>query len=175
MATTLTDTMDTLVTCVCAALEAADRPVCDCGLIVGSPEYSGFDRCCDCADGDGGGEVLASLIRVYPVDGYTFNEDTRLENCRPGAVAADIGIVVVRCYPSMNEAGQIPSLEVTTPFAENLNTDMTTVWNALKCCDIQLAIRDSLVQTGDKGGCSAFTTTVSALISLPDTAVVVES
>lgn len=175
MAATLTETMNALTDCVCAALEEADRPVCACGLIVGSPEYSGFDRCCDCADGDGGGEVLASLIRVYPVDGNSFGEVTRLENCRPGAVAADIGIVVVRCYPTLDEAGQIPSLTVTTPFAEDLNTDMTTVWNALKCCDMQVAIRDSLVQTGDKGGCSAFTTTVSVLISLPDTAVVVES
>lgn len=157
--------------CACAALSAADRSACNCGLIVGSPEYSGLDRCCECSDGAGGGEVIGSLVRLYPADATTLEQVVRLENCNPGAVAADIAIVVVRCYPTLDETGTIPSLDVTTPFADDLNTDMTAVWNGLKCCDTNVVIRESLVQTGENGGCSAFTITVSVLVSLPSTAV----
>lgn len=167
MAADPTTTMDDLVACVCAALESIDRPVCECGLTVGPPE-PGPTGCCQCVEGGVGGQASAFLERLYPVDnGTTFDQVLRLENCRPGMVAADITIVVIRCYPAMDEQGNMPTLEETTLAAQELNTDMVAVWNALKCCGENIGIRESAVDADPEGGCSAFAIRVTTLVSLP--------
>lgn len=164
MAASLTETMDALVACVCEALETADRPTCACGLTIGVPA-PGPAGCCEC-DGDGGGQVAAFLERVYPADATTYEQVVRREDCKPGTVAADISLTVIRCYPALDETGNMPTLDATTPFAENLNTDMTAVWNGLKCCDTPVVIRDSAVESDPEGGCSGFAIRVSVLVSM---------
>lgn len=164
MAANLTDTMDALVACACEALEAVDRPACDCGLTIGVPAQ-GPAGCCECNDGVGG-NVSGFLERVYPADPTTYEQITRREDCKPGSTAADISIVVVRCYPSMDEQGNMPDLDTTTEFAHNLNTDMAAVWSGLKCCDTAVVIRDSAIQGDPEGGCSGFAITVSVLVNM---------
>lgn len=164
MADDLTTVMDALTACVCDALEVIERPACGCGLTIGVPA-EGPAGCCDCEQGVGG-KVSAFLERVYPADATTYEQVTRVENCRPGATAADISVVVVRCYPSMDDQGNMPSLETTTEFAHNLNTDMSAVWSALKCCGTTLVIRDSAIQGDPEGGCSGFAIRVSVLVNM---------
>jgi hypothetical protein len=174
MATDLTTTMDTLTECVCAALEEIDRAVCACGLTVGPPA-TGPAGCCECNNG-AGGSVAGFLERVYPADGMSLEQVTRVENCKPGAVAADITLVVVRCYPTLGNQGNMPALEVTSSFAQDLNTDMAAVWNALKCCTgVSVAIRESAVDSDPEGGCSAFAIRVTTLVKMDNPAVVDES
>lgn len=164
MADDLTTVMGALTACVCDALEAVERPACDCGLTIGVPAQ-GPAGCCECQDGVGG-NVSAFLERVYPADPSTYEQVTRREDCRPGSTAADISVVVVRCYPKMDEVGNMPTLETTTTFAENLNTDMAAVWTGLKCCGTPLVIRDSAIQGDPEGGCSGFAIRVSVLVSM---------
>lgn len=159
----LEETIDGLLACVVTALEEADRPVCDSGTTIGPPVI-GPGQCCDC--GESNGQASAFLERVYPVTGNTFDQDTRLENCRPGAVAADITIMVARCYPRINEQGDMPRLDATSVAASELNTDMAVAWAALRCCG-QLAIRESAVDADPEGGCSAFAIRVTSLVSVP--------
>lgn len=164
MADTLSDVMDALTACACEALEAIDRPTCDCGLTIGVPAL-GPAGCCECDTGVGG-NVAAFLERVYPVDATTYEQVTRREDCRPGATAADISVVVVRCYPKVDEQLQVPTLEDTTPYAHELNTDMAAVWSGLKCCGTSLVIRDSAIQGDPEGGCSGFAIRVSVLVNM---------
>lgn len=164
MADDLTTVMQALNTCVCEALESIERPACDCGLTIGVPAQ-GPAGCCDCNDGVGG-NVAAFLERVYPADPTTYEQVVRREDCKPGAVAADISVTVVRCYPSMDSQGNMPSLETTTGYAENLNTDMAAVWSALKCCSTPLVIRDSAIQGDPEGGCAGFAIRVTVLVSM---------
>ena len=161
----LTTTMTSLQECVCAALEDIDRAVCQCGMTIGLPAQ-GPGGCCECSDG-AGGHAAAFLERVYPADPSTFEQVSRLENCKQGPVAADIGLTVIRCYPSLNSLGQMPTLEQTTPFAEDLNTDLTAVWNALKCCGERIMLRESVVESDPEGGCSGFAIRVTVLVSMP--------
>lgn len=161
----LSTTMDNLVDCACAALEAIDRAACACGLTIGPPA-EGPQGCCDCNDGTGG-KVSGFLERVYPADPTTFEQTTRIESCRPGAKAADISIVVVRCYPSMDNQGMMPPLDTTTPYAHNLNDDLTAVWNALACCGDKIALREAAVDSDPEGGCSGFAIRVTTLVALP--------
>lgn len=165
MAASLTDTMDALLECVTAALDTAGRPACAEGLTIGVPAV-GPAGCCEC-DGEGGGSLAGFVERVYPADATTTVEQVaRWEDCRTGAVAADISLTLIRCYPSMDEQGNMPALAVTTDYAHNLNTDMVAVWNALKCCDTRVVIRDSAVESDPEGGCSGFVIRVTTLVSM---------
>lgn len=167
MADTLTTTMDSLVDCVCQSLADIERAVCACGLTIGPPALGPFACGCECVSGDGvGGQVSAFLERVYPAEAATFETVTRLEDCRPGAVAADITIVVTRCYPTMDDQGNQPTLDDTSPFADELNTDLAAAWNAIKCCGYKIAIRESAIDADPEGGCSAFAIRVSTLVAM---------
>lgn len=165
VAVDLTTTMDSLVSCVCSALEEADRAACHCGLTIGPPS-PGPAGCCQC-DETPGGSVSGFLERVFPAeltrDG--INEAPRV-SCRSGATAADITLVVLRCYPAMDEQGNMPDLEDTTTAAHDLNEDMTIVWQALKCCDVGVEIRESAVDADPEGGCSAFAIRVTTMVSM---------
>lgn len=163
-APSVTTVMQALTACVCEALEGIDRAACGCGFTIGVPAQGPAGCCAEC--GGVGGNVVAFVERVYPADPVTYDQVTRREDCKPGAVAADISVTLVRCYPAMDEQGNMPTLEVTTEFAENLNTDMAAVWTALKCCGTPLVIRDSAIQGDPEGGCSGFAIRVSVLVSM---------
>lgn len=170
-APTLDELMDTLVACVVDALEAIERPVCDSGFTIGNPE-SGPHRCCQCTEGDG--QVIGFLQRVYPVDGTSFEQITTDASCKPGSLAADVQIGVIRCYPRISEQGDMPKLDKTTTAADGLNVDIAAVWNAIKCCPgvAKLAIREAGVDVDPEAGCSAFGVSVTSFVSLPPNPVV---
>lgn len=167
-----TTLMNNLVGCVVEALDQVDRPVCDHGLTIGPPVI-GLEQCCTCDTASG--QVTANLERWYPADGVTFEQVTRTEPCRPGPVAADLTLVVTRCYPRVDDTGHMPELVDTTGAAEDLNTDMGAVWQALLCCGTKLVIRESAVDADPDGGCSAFAVRVTALITVPPSPVGVGS
>lgn len=160
----LTTVMDSLTECVCAALESIDRPTCHCGLTIGVPAQ-GVGACCECDD-TAGGNVASFLERVYPADPTTWEQTSPQYPCRDNVTAADISVTVIRCYPSLDEQGNMPGLDVTTDYAHNLNTDMSAVWTALKCCGTKLVIRDSAVESDPEGGCSGFVIRVSVLVNM---------
>lgn len=161
----LSTTMTDLVACVCDALADIDRPTCDCGLTVGSP-VAGPQQCCECVTG-ASGQVAGFLERTYAADGVTLEPVTRFENCRPGPIAADISIVVTRCYPTMDERGNMPALDATTEAADNLNSDLAAAWNGLLCCGMKVAVREAVLDADPEGGCAGFAVRVTVLVSLP--------
>lgn len=163
----LTTTMNALVACVSEKLADADRPACRDGLTVGAPATGPQGCCQDCAEGGPGGELTAHLERVYPVDGFSFEQVVQPADCRPMAYAADITLVVVRCYPSMNDQGVMPTPDETTPYAEALNTDLAAAMQGLICCSgFKLVIRESAIDADPEGGCSGFAIRVSVIVSL---------
>lgn len=166
MAESLTTTMDALIECAQTQLTGAERPACTYGKTVGPPA-PGPAGCCDNCKNGSGGQVSAHLERTYPVNGDDFEQVTVRANCRPFATAADITVVVIRCYPSMDEQGNMPTLDETTPFADELNTDLSAVWNALVCCPgYTVALREAAIDADPEGGCSGFAVRVSVLVKL---------
>lgn len=163
-AETVPVTRAALLACVVAALADIDRPVCDSGSTIGPPVI-GPDSCCKCSD-DSDGRVVAYVERTYPVDGTSF-EQIIPRNCRRTAIAADIVLVVVRCFPRISETGVMPSLEATTEAADNLDEDMSAAWNAIECCGDNLGIREIAVDSDPEGGCSAFGIRVTTLVTMP--------
>lgn len=165
MTDTVGVTMDALLACVVDSLAAIERPVCDSGTTIGPPVI-GPDTCCKCSGGTSDGRVVGYVERTYPVNGPDF-EQVIPRNCRRTAVAADIVLVVVRCFPRISDQGVMPSLEKTSEAADNLNADMAAAWNAIECCGENLGIREIAVNSDPEGGCSAFGIAVTTLVSMP--------
>lgn len=168
MAENLSDTMDALVACAVEALDNINRAVCRSGLTAGPPAPGPMGCCNKCGSDNLGGQVSGFLERVYPAEKTRdgIQEAPRL-TCRGGATAADITVVVLRCYPAMDNKGNMPLLDATTPYAHELNDDLAAVWNGLLCCGTDTEIRESAVDADPEGGCSAFAIRVTTLVSLP--------
>lgn len=168
MAGDLTTVMDGLVACVCSALEDIERAACSCGLTVGPPAPGPLGCCQKCGTGNIGGQVSAFVSRVYPADQTRagITSTTRLENCNSGGTAADITITILRCYPKLDTKGTSPTLDQTTPYAHDMNTDLTAAWNALKCCGQNIQIVEAGADADVEGGCSAFGITVTTLVDM---------
>jgi hypothetical protein len=167
MAADLTTKMDALVACVSEALAGIDRAACSTGLTVGPPEPGPAGCCSKCGGTTVGGQVTGFLERVFPAEKTREGiQEVQAQTCRNGSTAADVTLVVLRCYPSMDTQGNMPSLDKITPYAHSLNDDMTTVWAALKCCDQAVEIRDSGVDASPEAGCSAFAIRVTLMVSM---------
>lgn len=165
VAETVGATMDALISCVVDSLAAIERPVCDSGSTIGPPVI-GPGECCKCSGGDSDGRVVGYVERTYPVDGASFEQVIPL-NCRRTPIAADIVLVVVRCFPRIDNQGNMPNLTKTSTAAAALNADMAAVWNAVECCGENLGIREAAVDSDPEGGCSAFAIRVTTLVSMP--------
>ena len=61
----------------------------------------------------------------------------------------------------------MPTLEATTPYANDLNTDLSAAVSGLICCSgFDLAIREAAIDADPEGGCSGFAIRVSVLVKL---------
>lgn len=171
MANTVGETLDDLIACVVDSLAGVDRPVCESGTTIGPPVI-GPDTCCKNCKGSGGdGRVVGYVERTYPVDGTSF-EQVIPRNCRRTPIAADLVLVVIRCFPRISDTGVMPSLEKTGAAADGLDTDMAAAWNAVECCGENLGIREIAVDADPEGGCSAFGIKVTTLVTMPAPAVI---
>lgn len=154
----LNDHIDTILACICEALETAGRPTCSCYQTVGTPIWR---PCCKCGTGNGTGELTASLVDMYPVDGNTLQPVIRVEPCRRGAWGADIMLQLTRCYPMIN--GQtLPKPDDIEQKANELNDDAETMRRAIACCsDVRIAWRGISVEADPAGGCSFLTARIT--------------
>lgn len=167
VAVDLGTTMDAMLGCMVQALETAGRPVAKSGLTVG-PAVLGPSVCCqECDDcGAGNGQLSLSVQRVYPVDASTMGQQDRFENCKPGAVAADLAFVLARCHPVVRADLEPPTLDEVAPYADGAVDDVQIMWNTFACpCEdtYKVVIRDLTVPE-PQGGCSGVGMVVSVLI-----------
>lgn len=144
--------IDALLACATSALEAALRPVCACHQSIGTPMWS---PCCECDSRNSTGTLSAWLENMYPADANTLLPVTRTETCRRGAWAADIAIQLSRCFPTVDEHGNLPSTEDVDAVARSLHEDAVVVRRAITCCgDVRLRWRTLGVEAEPEGGCS---------------------
>lgn len=158
-----------LTDCVCAELETAGRPVCDCFAIVGEPILD-LDACCECLPGRVG-QLTVSLLEVYDADPQTLKPvDTRVRPCRGGVTVGRWQISLSRCYPTVDERGNPPAPEALNEAADGLDEDITAVWTAVTCCWAQRVGRSAIAgmysNTSPEGGCSVLSMIVVAETSM---------
>lgn len=178
MAADVATTLDALLACMVEALETASRPVRTSGVTVGAPVLGPSVCCADCdgCDTPGNGQLVGYVQRIYPVDANTFSQQARIENCKPGAVAADMVFELDRCYPTIDEQGNPPTLDEIDPYAAGAITDAQVMWNTFTCpCDeaYRVVVRDLQMGGEPNGGCSAVALSVTVLVT-PTNPVVVD-
>jgi len=163
----LAETSERLLACVGDALAAALRPVCTSYQTVGTPVIL---TCCDCEDhGDeANGELSIHFRRLFDAEAATLNEAQRVRPCKGGVTAAQFRLVLARCFPTVNEKGEIPDVETQEEAALDLQHDSELMWQALACCpDLPLKIDDLSVDLGPRGGCSIVFADVTVQVLVP--------
>lgn len=165
MPDTISQTAQRALECVSDALSDVLRPVCKVYQTVGTPVIA---TCCECDDEGSNGEVSIHLTRLFDADQSSLDEVIRVRPCRAGVVAAQFRMVLARCFPMIDEHGEVPDPEVLSEYAEGLSVDVETLWQALSCCyEDQIRIDDISVDLGPMGGCSAVYVDLTFPIHIP--------
>lgn len=153
MARPLGPVVDALLACACGALEDAERPACACYATIGPPVVG---LCCECGDEGTTGELTINFEDLYPADAETLQRTNRVYPCRGGVRAADITLVLSRCFPTVDEAGQMPDPTAVQEAADELHRDADILWQAITCCAgiSRLVWRGLSVDSDPEGGCS---------------------
>lgn len=185
--TSVNDMAETILGCVCAALDAAADdvegiPGCPCRACV-VPGMPAWDDCEDpCGQSGAGGQLTVSFVRLYT--STTFPADDLpvrgLPGCVPSAgVAAEFVVTLLRCVPISSEDGCPPTCEEQSAAAKILNTDAVTVYNALVCCLPKTGgrrgpkyVMGQQKVVGPQGGCAGIeqrvTVALASCVKCPD-------
>jgi len=160
------ETLQTLLSCVCAKLTELGVPACSCFATVGNPTES-IGLCCSCPSGTG--ELRASLTRVYRGD-RTNGADSSVaaKPCAPVNWVAQYSVVLSRCFPKLSTSGNLPTGEKTQEAAAGLHADVAAMMRAIHCCvlDEPAYVEQVAIEQDPQGGCSYITLSVRAPITI---------
>lgn len=163
-------TVDALLGCMVDALAENERPVRKSGVTVGPPVLGPSVCCADCDDcGSATGQLVAYVQSIIPVNANTFGQELRIEDCKPGAVAATIVFELDRCYPTIDEQGNPPTLEQIEPYSAGAIEDAGIMWRVFNCpCDdkqYKAAVTGLQMGGEPNGGCSVVALSVTVLVT----------
>lgn len=167
MAVSPSEAAQLLLGCVCDALSNDGRAVCKCYQTIGVPVIV---RCCECDDGDflGTGELSIHFRRLFDADPSSLLEIQRVRPCKGGVTAAQYRLVLARCFPTINEHGELPDPADLEDAAADQHRDIELVWWALACCsDIDLRIDDVGIDLAPQIGCSLIYADVTVAVHVP--------
>lgn len=161
----LEDTAQSLLDCVCEALAADQRPVCDCYQALGTPIIL---QCCECDDEGSTGELSIHFRRLFDADSVTLDEVRRVRPCKGGILAAQFRLVLARCNPIINDRGELPAKEDITDAANDQMRDVELMWQALACCTgLTVRVDDITADLSEPGTCSAVYADVTVAVTVP--------
>lgn len=157
------ETLHALLGCVEARLIDSGAPVCSVGTTVGSPAIA---NCCDCGNGEG--ELWGNLVRAYRVGRVGYTDAQPKRPCAPSEWAAEFQITLARCFPSLDERGELPSIEKRSDAAQTFHADLADLENAINCCtETEPPIIQAVnIEVDPSGGCSYLIATVQVPVSM---------
>lgn len=165
VADTISQAAQRVLQCVSDALSDVLRPVCKVYQTVGVPVIA---SCCECDDEGSNGEVSIHLTRVYDADSASLDEVVRVRPCRGGPVAAQFRVTLARCFPTVDEHGEVPAPDVLEEYAEGMSSDAEILWQALTCCyPDRIRVDDISVDLGPMGGCSVIYADITIPVRIP--------
>ena len=135
--------------CICEALaKDGQGPTCWCGIWPGIEVA--WDYCGDCGNGTCGMGYVQPGI-VFPYSTFPF-ADTESNCSRPLAFQVEVG--VVRCMPTMDEDGELPSESEITDTALGMVLDQRALFCAIRDCQARgLVVVEGWNPAGPSGGC----------------------
>lgn len=163
MAERLAVVADTLLQCVADALTADLRPVCKTYQTHGIPVIL---ECCECED-EANGELSIHFRRLMDADPSNLDEVRRIRPCHGGVTAAQFRLVLARCRPILNSAGEIPPPEELTDHTQDQLRDIELLWQSLACCGLDTRIDDVSADLSEPGMCSVTYADVTVQVLIP--------
>lgn len=162
------DTLHELLTCVSARLDSSGSPVCSVGASVGMPAIASCCECGDAADGGGEGELWGHVQRVFRSTEAGVSQAIAQKPCAPSQWAAEYLITLARCFPVIDERGDLPAVDDRTSAAGDTHADIAAIQRALHCCTATEPpyLESIAVQTDPQGGCSYLVATVRVPVSM---------
>lgn len=162
MALSIDGALEAAVNCVYAAL---DIPPCTVGTTVGVPV---IDACCECEPGYDGA-LWGNLVEIAPGDMLTGGERALRNPCAPVFWWATYRVTLFRCFPTIDERGELPSPETLTEAARNLHLDAAAMTRALHCCSAggePILLGAVNVTSDPSGGCSMLSAVFKTQVSV---------
>ena len=159
----ISETACMLLDYVANALDADLRPVCKVYQTVGTPVIL---TCCECEEGTNG-ELSIHFTRLFDAESDTLLEVQRIRPCRGGVTAAQYRLVLARCYPTIDERGEIPEPDVLEAVADEFQRDAELMWQSLACSGESMRIDDLSVDLGPKAGCAVMSIDVTIQVLVP--------
>ena len=163
MGSRIQEVAETALQAVAEAFTNDLRPVCDVYQTNGTPVIF---TCCDC-DGGSNGELSIHLERVFDADAATLLETQRVRPCKGGVVAAQFQLVLARCYPTIDETGDVPDKDFQTEAAEDQARDVELMWQALACSGLMLRVDDISIDLGPRAGCAVVSADITVRVDIP--------
>ncbi len=144
--------MAQLTECVCAHVElAGSGPVCWCGIYPGASVS--WDSCgVECDDPDTCGMAYVRPATSFPYESFPF---PALDDTCQAPVGFEVEIGILRCFPTAEEDGSLPSPEVITSTAIDVLQDQWALHKAIRCCEFEegKVVLGQWTPVGPQGGC----------------------
>lgn len=160
------ETLAELLACICEKFEDEGAPFCKCSSTIGVPVVA---QCCECSDGVTG-ELWGSLGRIYRrgTNGPGYPQTGTMKPCQQSEWVAEYNLTLARCFPTLDNLGQLPSSEDQAAAALALHADVSTLERAIRCCALPEAAYAAQIQVinDPSGGCSYLTAIVQVPVSL---------
>lgn len=151
-------------------VEELDPKPCEIGVTVGTPLVS---SCCECDDGQSG-ELWANMTRIFPGAVNTGNDRSRGKPCAPVWWFVQFQVRLFRCFPTLDESGNLPEVAEFSDAADGLHKDATSLVRALHCCKTTgeaFIVENVTMESDPSGGCAFVTATVRTMVNLRDSLV----
>jgi len=148
-----------LLECACAEVTVNGQgEPCFCGIYPGS--NVSWDYCGECSRGKCG----MVYLRPGETVPYTIFPRAELDDKCVLPLAFEMELGVVRCFPTMDESGELPDPADITAAALGLIADQYALYSAIKCCETSLRtlVIDRWTPSGPSGGCVAGAWTIYA-------------
>jgi hypothetical protein len=137
---------------------------CVCEATVGPPVVA---LCCEC-DTNTTGDLTIHFERLYDADPSTLEQVSRVHPCRNSTMVADFSLVLTRCYPMLDEQGNMPDSDTQDIAATDMHADIQTVFKALTCGCVESSfiLGEIAVDAMPDSGCMVLAVRVSTEVSM---------
>lgn len=166
--------LDALIACVSDALLASGAPVCAAFSTVGTPIISLACACKIQAVDENGepvtlrgeGALAGRLVSTFRADKQSLQQTQTRRPCDAGQWAARFALTISRCYPTIDQKGNLPSPAAQSAAATKLHADTATLKRAVSCCGVGAIVETVSVEVDPSGGVSSLVAMVLVPVSM---------
>lgn len=156
--------LNDLLGCACQCLNSFGSCPCPCRIFISAgPPVWDLEACCS------DGQLTINVDRLFVYDSFP-SEQQRVNTCQAN-IAADVSVVLLRCFPSLNDDGSAPNANQIGAASEAIYQDLYVLTNCIICNLVKRGKKQESVFRGSRivgpqGGCVG--AEIKFTIAVPD-------